>query len=100
MVRSTFTANFEGLILLLPVGANAEGAHRIGQVSGPTLEVSARCVPYMRPYCQSQLLATTINSLQPGQGQPPSGFPKGWADLFKDHPAYRIVSWEPCHIIK
>ena len=73
---------FEKYTKLLPVGEHAEVAHRAIHVSALTLRVPTRRVPNMRPSCQSQLPAVTIDSLQPGHGWPPSRSSPGWTNIF------------------
>ena len=70
-----------GLLLLLMV-AHAKVALSGSHVSAPALG-SLREV-WHAPFCQSQLLAMTIDSLQPGYGWSPSRSPPYF---FRDDPA-------------
>ena len=73
------------------IGAHVE-VPRLSGLSLVALGVIARGVPCVRPSCQSQLLALTIDFLQLGQGWCPSGSPPGWTQLLGDHPSY---GWDP-----
>ena len=77
-----------------------QGGALLRHGSSLTMGVSARGVLCMRPSYQSQLLMVTIDSLQPGHGQPPSGSRRGSTNLFRDHSAYRIGPRELHHMTK